>query len=123
MPGPGLLPRADRWLVGWLGPPPTESFATGSAPKVTIVFFLGGCTFTEIAALRFLSDQGDSTLVETRAWVVRSWTLTLPTLGNRCLPRHALPAGQRDYIVATTKLINGNTLLESIIESVENKTM
>ena len=35
----------------------------------------------------------------------------------------ALPAGQRDYIVATTKLINGSTLLESIIESVENKTM
>ena len=32
-------------------------------------------------------------------------------------------AGQRDYIVATTKLINGNTLLDSIVENVENKTL
>lgn len=28
-------------------------------PKVTLVFFLGGCTYAEISALRFLSQQDD----------------------------------------------------------------
>ncbi len=32
---------------------PTESTST----KTTIVFFLGGCTYTEIAALRFMAKQ------------------------------------------------------------------
>ena len=29
-------------------------------PKVTLVVFMGGCTFAEISALRFLSQQEDS---------------------------------------------------------------
>ncbi|CAO3695260.1 unnamed protein product [Umbelopsis ramanniana] len=52
--------------------------------KTTIVFFLGGCTFTEVSAIRFLAQQDE---------------------------------GVRDYLVATTQMINGNTLLESIIQS------
>jgi hypothetical protein len=51
--------------------------------KTTIVFFLGGCTFTEVSAIRFLAQQDE---------------------------------GVRDYLVATTQMINGNTLLESIIQ-------
>ncbi|XP_064460766.1 vacuolar protein sorting-associated protein 33A-like [Ornithodoros turicata] len=54
--------------------------------KVTLVFFLGGCTFAEISALRFLSQQDDAPV---------------------------------EYIVATTKLINGTTFLKSIIEPVK----
>ncbi|WVR08192.1 hypothetical protein IAU60_005238 [Kwoniella sp. DSM 27419] len=46
----------------------------------TVVFFLGGCTFTEIAALRWLSKQ----------------------------------AVGRKFLIATTGIINGNTLLESL---------
>ncbi|KAI9285019.1 Sec1-like protein [Umbelopsis sp. AD052] len=52
--------------------------------KTTIVFFLGGCTYTEVSAIRFLAQQDE---------------------------------GVRDYLVATTQMINGNTLLESVIQS------
>ncbi|WVQ79288.1 hypothetical protein IAT38_001384 [Cryptococcus sp. DSM 104549] len=45
----------------------------------TVVFFLGGCTYAEIAALRWMSKQ---------------------TKGRR-------------YLIATTGIVNGNTLLES----------
>ena len=31
----------------------------GDSQKVTLIFFLGGVTFAEIAALRFLSQQED----------------------------------------------------------------
>jgi len=55
--------------------------------SVTLVFFVGGCTFTEISAIRFLRQQNEG----------------------------------RDFIVATTKLINGNTFLESVIEDLEAK--
>lgn len=58
--------------------------ATG-ASKVHLVFFIGGVTFTEIAAIRWLSQQDDN----------------------------------REYIIATTKLINGDTLLSSLMENIE----
>jgi len=51
---------------------------------VTLVFFLGGVTFTEISALRWLSDQ--------------------ETYG--------------DIIIATTKLINGNSFLFPMLTSI-----
>ncbi|OZJ04384.1 hypothetical protein BZG36_02405 [Bifiguratus adelaidae] len=54
--------------------------------KTTLVFFLGGCTYTEVAAIRFLAQQEE---------------------------------GQRDYLIATTQLINGNTLLESVMQGVK----
>ena len=31
-------------------------------PKVTMVLFVGGCTFAEISALRFLSQQEDANM-------------------------------------------------------------
>ncbi|XP_076367418.1 vacuolar protein sorting-associated protein 33A isoform X2 [Tachypleus tridentatus] len=52
-------------------------------PRVTLVFFLGGCTLSEISALRFLSQQDDAAV---------------------------------EYIVATTKIINGGTFLQSLHE-------
>ncbi|XP_066144491.1 vacuolar protein sorting-associated protein 33A [Euwallacea fornicatus] len=53
------------------------------SPKVVLVFFIGGCTFAEISALRFLSQQEDSNV---------------------------------EFVIATTKLINGDSFLKSIIE-------
>ncbi|KAJ8925396.1 hypothetical protein NQ315_009228 [Exocentrus adspersus] len=53
-------------------------------PTVVLVFFIGGCTFAEISALRFLSQQEDSNV---------------------------------EFVVATTKIINGTTFLKSIIEN------
>ena len=51
--------------------------------KTTIIFFLGGCTHTEVSAIRFLAERDKS----------------------------------RDYLVATTQMINGNSFLEPIIVS------
>ncbi|ORX56806.1 Sec1-like protein [Hesseltinella vesiculosa] len=52
-------------------------------PKTTVVFYLGGCTHTEISALRFLAQHDEG----------------------------------REYLVATTQLINGSSLLQPILES------
>ncbi|XP_013786705.1 vacuolar protein sorting-associated protein 33A-like [Limulus polyphemus] len=59
-------------------------------PKVTLVFFLGGCTLSEISALRFLSQQDDAAV---------------------------------EYIVATTKIINGGTFLQSLRERLKPPTL
>ena len=62
--------------------------AGGDGPsKVTLVYFLGGCTQSEISALRFLAQQENA-----------------PT----------------DFLIATTKLINGNSLLETLFEPIDN---
>ncbi|KAI8882398.1 Sec1-like protein [Backusella circina FSU 941] len=50
--------------------------------KTTIIFFLGGCTHTEVSAIRFLAQHDEG----------------------------------RDYLVATTQMINGNTFLSSMIQ-------
>ncbi|KAJ3651189.1 hypothetical protein Zmor_017242 [Zophobas morio] len=63
--------------------PNTLAQNNSDAPQVVLVFFIGGCTFAEISALRFLSQQEDSNV---------------------------------EFLIATTKLINGTSFLESIIE-------
>ncbi|XP_046670558.1 vacuolar protein sorting-associated protein 33A isoform X1 [Homalodisca vitripennis] len=60
-----------------------HSTASDTGSKVILVFFLGGCTFAEISALRFLSQQPDSNV---------------------------------EFLIATTKLINGNSFIESLME-------
>ena len=55
---------------------------------MTLVFFIGGCTYTEISAIRFLHKQ----------------------------------QGNQDFVIATTKLINGSSLLKSLVEPVGNAT-
>jgi len=59
----------------------------GGRKPLTLVYFLGGVTMSEISALRHLSDR------ETHG---------------------------REYLVATTKLVSGHTLVESIYEQIEN---
>ncbi|XP_030747567.1 vacuolar protein sorting-associated protein 33A [Sitophilus oryzae] len=63
---------------------PSNMVQNADSPKVVLVFFIGGCTFAEISALRFLSQQEDSNV---------------------------------EFVIATTKLINGGSFLKSIIES------
>ncbi|KAK2161895.1 hypothetical protein LSH36_108g07122 [Paralvinella palmiformis] len=60
----------------------------GGEQKVTLVFFLGGVTYAEVAALRFLSQSEDSPV---------------------------------EYVVATTKLINGETWIQSLMETMTPK--
>jgi hypothetical protein len=51
--------------------------------KTGLIVFLGGCTYTEIAAIRFLSSN----------------------------------YGNRDFLILTTNITNGNVLIDSIDES------
>lgn len=59
-----------------------------AAVPVTLVFFIGGCTYAEIAALRWLGRNGT--------------------------PR-------REYIVATTHICTGDTLMESLVDTCDNQ--
>ncbi|TPX46403.1 hypothetical protein SeMB42_g01870 [Synchytrium endobioticum] len=54
-----------------------------ASSKLTLVVFLGGCTFTEISALRFL--------------------------GRQC-------EGQREFVTLTSNIINGSSLLKSLVD-------
>ncbi|KAJ3057503.1 Vacuolar protein sorting-associated protein 33A [Rhizophlyctis rosea] len=56
-----------------------------SQQKVTLVVFLGGCTHTEVSALRFLSMQDPL----------------------------------REYVILTTNMTNGSTLLDSLVAKVD----
>ncbi|XP_013146836.1 PREDICTED: vacuolar protein sorting-associated protein 33A [Papilio polytes] len=62
----------------------SENSSTSENPRVILVFFIGGCTYNEISALRNISQQEESNV---------------------------------EYVVLTTKLINGNTFIESLIEN------
>jgi hypothetical protein len=39
------------------------SEASGGRSKVVLVVFLGGCTLTEVSALRYLSEHGDANYI------------------------------------------------------------
>eukprot|EP01087_Luapelamoeba_hula_P012995 TRINITY_DN3682_c0_g1_i2.p1 TRINITY_DN3682_c0_g1~~TRINITY_DN3682_c0_g1_i2.p1 ORF type:complete len:607 (+),score=106.36 TRINITY_DN3682_c0_g1_i2:27-1823(+) len=76
LPGPTVEKDQDLPL------PVREARGTaGARSKVTLVFFVGGITFTEIAALRYLNSIDETT----------------------------------DYIIATTKLLNGDGLISSLL--------
>lgn len=64
----------------------TSEISQSDVPRVILVFFIGGCTFAEVSALRFLAQQEDTNV---------------------------------EFIVATTKLINKNTFLESFMENMD----
>jgi len=51
--------------------------------KVCVIYFIGGCTFTELSAIRFLAKQDQ---------------------------------GIRDYLVCTTKITNGDGLIDSVVD-------
>ncbi|XP_045606207.1 vacuolar protein sorting-associated protein 33A [Procambarus clarkii] len=73
------LPSALRQRRGSGG-----SVQSGSEGGTALVFFIGGCTYSEIAALRFLTSRVDQ--------------------------------GGPEYVIATTKIINGNSFLQSLSE-------
>ncbi|XP_068623474.1 vacuolar protein sorting-associated protein 33A [Battus philenor] len=62
----------------------SENSSSLENPRVILVFFIGGCTYHEISALRSLSQQEDSNV---------------------------------EYVILTTKLINGYTFIESLMEN------
>uniref|UniRef100_W8BKE4 Vacuolar protein sorting-associated protein 33A n=1 Tax=Ceratitis capitata TaxID=7213 RepID=W8BKE4_CERCA len=84
LPGP-TFEDFQAPLIGVGGRHNISTPMDGSAfniPRVILVFFIGGCTFAEIAALRFLSQQEDNNV---------------------------------EFIIATTKIINKNTFIDSLL--------
>ncbi|XP_026314252.1 vacuolar protein sorting-associated protein 33A [Hyposmocoma kahamanoa] len=61
----------------------SDNSSSAETPRVILVFFLGGCTYNEISALRSISQQEDSNV---------------------------------EFVILTTKLINGNTFVESLMD-------
>jgi len=80
---------ATRKALAQLPGPTVEIRQEGTVPiphganrrPVSLVFYIGGCTFAEITALRFMGES----------------------IGH-------------EFIIATTKLINGDSLIDSVIE-------
>jgi hypothetical protein len=66
----------------------------------TVVFFLGGCTYTEIAALRWVGRQN------------KGQCLPMPNRGARCAD--TVGAG-RHFLIATTGIISGRSMVESLV--------
>lgn len=72
--------------------------------KVVLVFFIGGCTFAEISALRFLSSLEDCKLLN------HVMCLYLTNLISKILFSATI-----EYVIATTNITNGNSFLKSLL--------
>jgi hypothetical protein len=77
-----ITPVITGGLVGGHSSAPAQPALPAGPTPVVMVFFIGGCTYTEIAALRWLSKQ----------------------------------PGSARYVIGTTKLINGDSLLDDIVD-------
>ncbi|EGI63679.1 Vacuolar protein sorting-associated protein 33A [Acromyrmex echinatior] len=86
LPGPTVSSIPYSVLLSTRRNSITSEDSSSEPPKLILVFFIGGCTFAEISALRFLSQQEELNV---------------------------------EFVVATTRLINGNTFLTSLMEDLE----
>lgn len=83
----------------------TSSASASGRRKVALVFFLGGCTLAEISALRFLSSGGAGS----------GGNNASPSAGSGAMDSQE---GGWDFVVATTKLIRGDALVQSLFDVV-----
>jgi hypothetical protein len=87
----------------------------GARQKPVLVFYIGGVTFAEISALRFVSTQGEGEhapgFVTTPTRVARMDCARVTTIGCGA-PRRAV---NRDIIIGTTKLISGSSMLDTLM--------
>ncbi|GMN51007.1 hypothetical protein TIFTF001_020155 [Ficus carica] len=94
--------------------------------SLVLVVFIGGVTFAEISALRFLSAQHlilsqtklcyyVATIVHARLEVAFKLSMQAIGTGHRSLKRSEEGMAY-DLIIGTTKIISGNTLTETFVE-------
>jgi hypothetical protein len=81
------------------------SSSSGTALRKVLVVYLGGVTFAEISAIRFLNQMNASS---TSCAICDSLLLLLMLIG------YVLEPADYDFLVATTKLVNGDTLMQSL---------
>lgn len=85
---------------------------------MVLVVFLGGVTFAEIAAIRLLSSQ------EGACGTTRPVDAAVHAADRACASAAARRgAGQSEYIVATTNILNGRTMIESLIDDLTEARM
>ena len=77
--------------------------ATTDKHQVVLVYFLGGCTYAEISALRFLSQKEDCKRAKNFIPCILIYSLVLLIVANT------------DYVVATTHFITGQSMIQSLI--------
>lgn len=84
LPGPTFedYQTAQNGGVGGRRGSMTSELSQSDMPRMILVFFIGGCTFAEVAALRFLAHDDQNV----------------------------------DFLIATTKIINKNSFLNSLME-------
>jgi hypothetical protein len=75
--------------------------------KMTLVFFIGGCTYAEVSAFRYLSESNESTIL---FWLY-------PSKLSIFYDYFYLKQDTSEFIVATTSLVNGKNIL-SILQEV-----
>lgn len=81
-----------------------RALLSGSGNKQTVfVVFVGGITFTEIAALRFIAKQEEGK---------HSYSCR----GCSEMESDTASTGRRNIVICTTSIINGNKMMESAIE-------
>ena len=66
--------------------------------QVVLVYFLGGCTYAEISALRYLSQKEDCKY--------KSFSVLYDCISI---------AANTDYVIATTNIITGQLMIQSVI--------
>lgn len=66
-----------------LGPSTGGDSSVDGPPKVTLVYFIGGCTHAEISALRFLAQQENSKFLNFGFWLVRVSRNFFPSESDR----------------------------------------
>ncbi|KAL7287732.1 hypothetical protein TKK_0018117 [Trichogramma kaykai] len=88
LPGPAISSYTQKTTSNIRRNSLTSEDSGADPPKLIFVFFIGGCTYAEISALRFLSQQEELNV---------------------------------EFIIGTTKLINGNTFISSLMENMQKK--
>lgn len=102
--GDVLRMEGKRVVTGFKGmedtvsaiPGPITDISTGSRPRTTtgprytLVFFLGGCTYTEVAALRWMSKQGGRRFIIGTTGFVNGTTVSRSRAQLTCSSSRAL---------------------------------
>jgi hypothetical protein len=72
---------------------------------MTLVFFIGGCTYAEISAFRYLSESNESMICLIFSLVINIIKLVKTKSDFK---------GPSEFIIATTCITNGKSLISSL---------
>ncbi|EIM83622.1 Sec1-like protein [Stereum hirsutum FP-91666 SS1] len=118
------------------GPSPVASMPRREQTSTTVVFFLGGCTYTEIAALRWAGRQNQGSSLELLLWAaaldhpilfVSSVLMDLSPCAGSAVSALVVVFGcflflllcrfpdiGRKFLIATTGIVSGSSIVEGI---------